>query len=127
MGRTDVLCVHASRSSMHDEMLIFVCVRTNAVHPGGAQIVLAARAYMHENGTHRCPQRQKLCGVATPDTPGEFTRVGIERVHSMQDSGGHGQPPPVVHSPPGLRSAGWEEDVDPPIKESVAGLKQPNH
>ncbi|CAM9928844.1 unnamed protein product [Ectocarpus sp. 4 AP-2014] len=42
----------------------------------------------------------------------------------MQGSGGHGQPPPVVHSPPGLRSAGWEEDVDPPTKESVAAWER---
>ncbi|CBJ25835.1 hypothetical protein Esi_0016_0144 [Ectocarpus siliculosus] len=42
----------------------------------------------------------------------------------MQGSGGHGQPPPVVHSPPGLRRAGWEEDVDPPTKESVAAWER---
>ncbi|CAM9264735.1 unnamed protein product, partial [Ectocarpus sp. 12 AP-2014] len=42
----------------------------------------------------------------------------------MQGSGGHGQPPPAVHSPPVLRSAGWEEDVDPPTKESVAAWER---
>ncbi|CAN0249245.1 unnamed protein product, partial [Ectocarpus fasciculatus] len=57
---------------------------------------------------------------------GAITRVGIECIHSMQGSGGHGLPPPVVHSPPGLRSAGWEEDVDPPTctKESVAAWER---
>ncbi|CAB1096638.1 unnamed protein product [Ectocarpus sp. CCAP 1310/34] len=42
----------------------------------------------------------------------------------MQGSGGHGQPPPVVHSPPGLRGARWKEDVDPPTKESVAAWER---